>query len=74
MPPSAAPFWLPPPLHQGDAARRGRTQRYRVVGRNHYQHFELGFFSASSPYEACGMARRVKGHLCGGLRLEASEQ
>ncbi len=50
-----------------------RVHRFQVVGRNHHERLEIGFFDAVTPYEACAMARRTRGHLCGGLKLEAHE-
>ena len=47
-------------------------RRYRVEGRAITGHrYEIGYFFGRTPNEACGEARKRKGHLCGGLRLEA---
>ncbi len=51
-----------------------RVHRYQVTGRNHHECLEIGYFDAVTPHEACALARRVRGHLCGGLRLEAHER
>jgi len=50
-----------------------RRTRFLVIGRNHNERHEIGYFTAATPYEACSAARRQRGHLCGGLKLEASE-
>ncbi len=46
-------------------------QRWLVTGRNHFGCHEIGYFLGRSPLEAVAEARRRKGHLVGGLRLEA---
>ncbi len=51
-----------------------RVHRYQVTGRNHHECLEIGYFDAVTPHEACALARRIRGHLCGGLRLEARER
>ncbi len=46
-------------------------QRWLVTGRNHFGCHEIGYFFGRSPVEAMAEARRRKGHLLSGLRLEA---
>jgi len=47
-------------------------QRWRVVGRNRFfGRTEIGYFFGRTRREAIEEARRRKGHLCGGLQLEA---
>jgi hypothetical protein len=66
--PRTGAFWTRPPAQQSDTASR---RPFQVIGRNHAFSLEVGIFYAESPYQACGVARREKAHLIGGLKLEA---
>jgi hypothetical protein len=66
--PRTVAFWQRPASQQSDTARR---RAFQVIGRNAAFSLEVGIFYAESPYQACGVARREKAHLIGGLKLEA---
>lgn len=46
-------------------------RRWQVTGSNHFGAHEIGWFYGRSSAEAIRECRRRKGHLCGGLKLEA---
>lgn len=49
-------------------------RRWQVVGSNHFGVHEIGYFWGRTREEAIQECRRRKGHLCGGLKLEAEDR